>query len=551
VKGSFQVVNISPDGQTLAFTVIGDTSGRIFLRKLSELTPHVLPGSDRAYDLFFSPDGKSIGFFTIDGILRKVGVDGTNLVTLGNTPSFYSGGAWGVNQQIIIGQQGDSRDLLQTTVGGGSIKPLTTGAKVALARPFFTPDGKAVLYVEWGLGFTEDDYFGIADPTSGKFTTSKVLIAAVLGVVDGHAIVVTADGAIKALPFDARSQRVTGDAIQIEEPGTTLTQASTGTVGTAAMSTSGTLVYLRGTNDGRLMLSDSTDSRPLGAERRGFGNAVFSPDGRRIAVAVQSQRGDTAVSDIFFFDLNTRTLNRLTSRGDAVSPKWTADGKSVVFATWFGTKPSVWRQPIDGTAAERLVVPNLKGNTYAVILAVSPAPDGRGLVFGWNASGNAVYDLYYVSPTGDREPRKLETGSRLSIDPAISPDGHWLAFSGGDDFVRTNIFVMPLDGAGTRIQVSTDGGDLPRWSRDGSHLYYRHSGAIAMATIKRSAGAIEVVGKPVAVFPKLQRLTDYDIAPDEKHALTVKRDATDLRMVVVTDWVARVRSRIAEARGGK
>jgi Tol biopolymer transport system component len=61
-------------------------------------------------------------------------------------------------------------------------------------------------------------------------------------------------------------------------------------------------------------------------------------------------------------------------------------------------------------------------------------------------------------------------------DPAFSPDGRWLAYTSnesGTNQVYVSRFPPPASGEGGKWQVSTTGGEEPRWSRKGSELVYR------------------------------------------------------------------------------
>src|SRR6185503_6621282 len=55
--------------------------------------------------------------------------------------------------------------------------------------------------------------------------------------------------------------------------------------------------------------------------------------------------------------------------------------------------------------------------------------------------------------------------------PALSPDGHWLAYrsrvSGRDE-----IYVERYPELGNRQVVSTDGGTVPVWSKEGREIFF-------------------------------------------------------------------------------
>ena len=56
--------------------------------------------------------------------------------------------------------------------------------------------------------------------------------------------------------------------------------------------------------------------------------------------------------------------------------------------------------------------------------------------------------------------------------PAVSPDGRWLAFT-SDQTGRSEVYLRPLVGEGDQVQVSVSGGTEPVWNRNGRELFYR------------------------------------------------------------------------------
>jgi len=53
----------------------------------------------------------------------------------------------------------------------------------------------------------------------------------------------------------------------------------------------------------------------------------------------------------------------------------------------------------------------------------------------------------------------------------LSPDGHWLAYSSGNEVKRNEIYVQSFPRPVK--QVSTNGGDHPVWSKDGKDLFFQ------------------------------------------------------------------------------
>jgi Tol biopolymer transport system component len=319
----------------------------------------------------------------------------------------------------------------------------------------------------------------------------------------------------------------------------------------AALSSNGTLVYTRGHPTQHLVSIDlATKQRTtLTSEDRDHlspwsGPPRFSPDGRRVAVNVISMRGDTTVSDIWTLDVATRTFARLTSIGNVVAPEWTPDGRRVVFTTWYERKPTIWRQVADGSqAAEKL----LELPDGQVVRSANVTPDGLGVVFCKMTDLLGNSDLFYLPFTGERKPQRLAGPFGFECDARVSPDGQWLAYVANEDG-RTHIYVRPFRGAGSHGQVSVDVGDSPRWSRDGSRLYYRHAessivrGSLFVARISAAPSGVNVQ-KPDQLLP-VEEGGVYDISPDGTHVVMLAEGDNRVQLVVTSNWIAQLRARI-------
>src|SRR5450759_1789779 len=67
--------SISPDGRHLAITATSGTFTRLWIRALDSLDARVLPGTEEAAYPFWSPDGRSVAFFSV-GKLKKINISG-------------------------------------------------------------------------------------------------------------------------------------------------------------------------------------------------------------------------------------------------------------------------------------------------------------------------------------------------------------------------------------------------------------------------------------------------------------------------------------------
>jgi serine/threonine-protein kinase len=252
--------------------------------------------------------------------------------------------------------------------------------------------------------------------------------------------------------------------------------------------------------------------------------------------------------DIWVWDLVRKTMTRLTfdEAVDAL-PLWTPDGKRIAFRSNRGSKTSIYWKAADGTGADEFLVSGSGGN----IIPRSWSPDGKTLVFMESAATNT--DVGTVSIEGDRSKKPLLSGKYNEIDPVISPDGRWLAYS-CDESGQYEIYVRPYPEVnGGKWQVSTSGGAWPIWSRDGRELFYR-SGDASMAVVVKTKPTISFEtprtlfrGTYATGFANAS-LCNWDVSPDGKRFLMLKPSGTaaaGLRKInIVVNWFEELKQRV-------
>ncbi len=151
---------------------------------------------------------------------------------------------------------------------------------------------------------------------------------------------------------------------------------------------------------------------------------------------------------------------------------------------------------------------------------------------------------------GHRDPIPLVVTDADEAPAVFSPDGKWIAYS-SDESGSSEVYVrdfaperIPAVGS-VRIPVSTNGGDKPRWHRDGRELYYIAPDGKLM-TVPVSRAPTFAPGVPVALFeihvPRGSFFFPFDIAQDGHFLVdTLDAPAADplTGMTVVLNWMAR------------
>jgi serine/threonine-protein kinase len=284
---------------------------------------------------------------------------------------------------------------------------------------------------------------------------------------------------------------------------------------------------------------------PIAAPARAYFYPRISPDGTRVALDVRDEK-----NDIWIWHFARQTLTPLTFHdGLDRMPVWAPLQDRLAFSSQRdGAAASLYWQAADGSgAAERLTTAAQEQ------FPMSFSPDGRHLLF--VQAGNS-YDLTMIAVgEADAQPTPVLASPSAEWNGEVAPGGRWLAYQSNESG-RAEIYVRPFpDVDGTRIQVSTNGGTRPTWSRDGRELFYYLPPGIVHAVAVQT-GATFKAGRPEVLFtgqyatPQVGRV--YDVSPDGRRILLIKRGASEdqgeaRQLVVVVNWFEELKN-LAPAR---
>jgi serine/threonine-protein kinase len=517
-----QILAISPDGRRIALRGKTGADRRIFLRDLSREEPDPIPGTEGGADPFFSPDGEWLGFVAGDK-LKKTAVRGGTPVTLAATTR-ARGEAWGP-QGTIVFTPTINTPLFRIPAAGGEARPLTTLDRAARERshrwPEALPDSEWVLFTvgtEDKPGDYEDSRIDAVSLDTGK---RRVVYrgASFARYAPPGRLLLARHGDILAAPFDPKTAQVRGAALPVLQG---VSGDSRSGVSYFAVARNGALVYATGLSvegANEIVWFDRTGRlQPTGIPPGTYTSVALSPNGETLAYAVGP--GGGARSDVWIADLVHSSRFQLTFTGQAVAPCWTPDGKSVAFSTPAGD--AVYRQRVDGSAPAEV----LWSSPYRVqITSDSFVPDGSAFVV-------TVYglptrsDIFLVPLSGDRVARPLIATPGGEYQGILSPDGHWIAYTGEYESTA-QVYVQPFPGLAGRWQISRRGGFRPRWSRDGSELFFTWNDEILAVPIRRSPAFAP--GEPHALFKidrpaAIERNDFFVVAPDGKRFVALVRE---------------------------
>jgi Tol biopolymer transport system component len=179
------------------------------------------------------------------------------------------------------------------------------------------------------------------------------------------------------------------------------------------------------------------------------------------------------------------------------SPVWSRDGSRIIFSHRdAGAQFAIYQRAATGTGkAELILRTSLNTSTW------DSSPDGKYIVYS-DYQDKTKYDLWLLPIEGDHKPVPYLQTPFSENRGQFSPDGRWMAYV-SDESGRPEVYVQTVPASGPKWQISSAGGDFPRWRRDGKELYFiaadQQLMAVPVKTGSGSTGAFEP-GAPQPLF---------------------------------------------------
>jgi len=291
------------------------------------------------------------------------------------------------------------------------------------------------------------------------------------------------------------------------------------------VSANGLLVYRDRSGRNGLAWKDRT-GKTVGSVPSPLASALkLSPDDKRVVVVM-----DPPV-DLWIYEMDRDQPMRLTNDAYVdTHPVWSPDGTRLIYQSYRtpeGREGAVYEKAANGATPERLLFQAEPG------MSVAPSDwsrDGQWIVLTKEKARSpadltpGVRDLWLLPGSGDSKPAPYLVSKWDKLEPTISPNGRWLAYTsneGGSYGVYVQTFPDP---SGGKWPVSKKGGRFPRWRHDGGELYYQdpanHIVAVPVgpgATFSpRPSTTLDVAVQEASAFDFVFR---YDVATDGQRFL--------------------------------
>lgn len=461
IASTWSGLALSSDGRQIAYIGNDETDVNLYLKRADLAVAQRIPQTAGARTPFFSPNGEWVGYFA-NGKLMRIRVDGGDPIEIEKVPGNSIGASWGDDDKIIF-NVGYRSVLQRISISGGVVESITVLADkdVTHRHAHVLPGANAILYqvgsqnsvlqsdpaTIWLLDLHSREKRYLIDGAYPKFANGKLLF-----------LKFESNGrSLWSIDFDLDDQTVSGVAVPL----------ITDPVQTYDVSHAGSLIYSqpRRKLKHELRIVDQAGIVDLTDSSQTISHPRFSGDGKSLAVAI----GSVDQRDIWIFKLGTgESPIRVTTNGGSF-PAWSFDDRSIAYYRW---ATGIFTQKLDSLVGPEHIL-EFDGLAYPLQWRTD------GILYS-QANPNTHGDIYFRPTNGDRI--SIDADKMVSLNAAISPNGRWIAYSRIDSS-RPQVFVKAFPHGARSWRVSPNGGDNPKWSSDGSKLYFVSNKNIVSRTV--------------------------------------------------------------------
>jgi eukaryotic-like serine/threonine-protein kinase len=537
-------VVISPMADRIAFVARDTTESnvKLWVRPLNSITAIPLKGTEDASFPFWSHDGEYLAFFA-KGKLKKILSTGGPVLTICDASQGRSGD-WN-RDDIIVFTPDYKGPLFMVPAAGGEAVQLTTldSTQNEFTHRYvtFLPDHDHFLFFNRRESNSGGEKDNICISSISNPTIVHLLFAKSNPVYANGQLLFMRDDILMTQQFDASALELKGSARPLAE---NVSYDKPFSRGVFDASDNGCLIYRKGVvSSGSQMVIYDTERNvkdTIGEmdEYRGYN---LSHDNRYVAFELEDRQ--TGQSDIWIYDLERSIRRRFTfSSENDWAPSWSPNDSQIVFGSSRDDMMALYIQDVYSTEAPQRIMggdPAQSGvlspgqitadGKYLVVNQQGPQSNWDIMLYEWGSKDGMADSVYLRTEFTEGATR-------------VSPDGRWMAY-GSNESGTFEVYVSTFPRHSAKWQVSNNGGLFPKWSPDGSRIYYKDfDGMVNVVDVDGSGGSLKV-GK----LRPLQKIGDgpfpwFHVFRDEKRLLVIENAVQNKidEMILVQNWPAQI-----------
>ena len=526
---------LSPDATTVVMVATVDGKTSLWLSPLDGSPARPLAGTDNPDYPFWSPDSKSVGFFS-GGTLRRADLATGTVLEICQTHGFGVGGAWLDDGTILFGLLTSASGLMRVPSSGGTPTVLThlkaeEGERNHIS-PQALPGGRFMYLAQHEV--RENNTIEAARLDDPDKRTRLVTSGYSALYASGYLFFLRGS-TLMAQAFDPAASRLSGEPTPLAETFTGLIP-----IVNASVSANGILVYDTTGAKNQLIWTDRRGQRlqPIG-EPAIYGPPRIFSDGRSVVTQKFESGGAT---ELWIIDADRGLSRRLTSdvrqhNYPVVSP----DGRTVIFSD----TRDLFRMAVTGIGGQALVISGTN-----VRLVSDWSRDGAAIFF-FERDSAAKLGLATLAVTADgkvkddAKPQSYLSTPAHETWPRFSPEPNprWAAYQ-SDESGKEEVYIDTFPERSAVVRVSTGGGTYPEWgpiSGDRSELFYVSGDSKLMAAELRLVQGRVEASPPHELFALAPAeaqagSSPFDAAPDGQRFLVRTPVDTVRPLTVVVNW---------------
>jgi Tol biopolymer transport system component len=265
---------------------------------------------------------------------------------------------------------------------------------------------------------------------------------------------------------------------------------------------------------------------------------AVSPDGSVLAVSAMDPARSTR--DLWLYPIAGGPGRRLTfGAADEFAPVWSPGGDRLLFSSSRDGLVELAVVDVNGPAAPQPFDADREGVGK---FAADWSRDNRAVLYVGGGRAINRSDLF-VAPLEERQQtHALLDSTFVETHGRIAPTGDWMAYT-SNETGRLEVYVDRFPALGDKRIVSADGGGWPRWSRDGSELFWvAERAGLVVAQVRRMGGRLEIA-RPRALSqlnarePARLDAYAYDVLPDGRFVVNrLLAEPGTSAITIVQNW---------------
>jgi serine/threonine-protein kinase len=455
-QGEAVTALVTPNGRSVIFVGATRTGNQLYRRDLESDAAEAIVGTEGAYEVEISPDGRNLVFF---GGERAFMVPVT-----GGVARPIEGVLFGIDwaeDGYLYGTGTNSQDLVRVPADGGEVELLAqpdSGRQYYL--PQLLPDRKHVLVAHTFPDWNIRDVGDAAERSMLRIVNMET--KEVQDLVPGAmAFFAPPDLMVYAGAAGPTWARIDVETATLKGAARPFLPRAVGF--DVSLSPSGHIVYVKGTSAGDQVVFVDGDGGEKGAvtDLDAVGLIDISPEGDRVVVS----RG--VPPDLWVHHLSGEAPIRLTfGDGEYDQPAWSGDGSHVYMTSGNGPASDLYRVRADGLGS-----PEVIRDEDVAVFYPSTTPGGEWVTF-YELRPETQRDILALRQDSPSEVVEVVATPANERGPQLSPDERFMAYV-SDVTGIDEVYVTRFPSGEGRWQVSSGGGWEAIWSVDGNRLFYR------------------------------------------------------------------------------